>query len=604
MKFVFFLILTVLLVSCSATENQKNQLLVINQNYDQAIANYKLKITNNKLNHTAYYNLAQVYLLIKQFDLAEQAIKSALVIQPLNSKYLFLRGKINYYRKDYFLAITQLQSSVRMNYSNLESYYYLGKSYFNIGKVQQAKSTLQQALEIEPHYFPFVYLQVYIAFHSYSSTNLATEKEYLTWIQSMDKAIKLLPTDVRGYVLLADIYQAYGNTPSAMHILHTGIDKVPTTDKDQLYLKLANIHFQQGESQKAVQYIQSIQHQSAEVATLALEFTVSQHPDDNALTLVDKLIQTYPKDYNPLLLKGKIYLLQNKTKEAIQIFNSILLNNAKIAEAHFLLAKAYNRQEKVSNAIFHIQEALKVNPNNLHYHLFLIEQYLHHNQLIKAKNYLNALAIEKTSSTFFLLQAQLAKKEKNYQQANTFLQQASKIGFSLAQEREAVAVAMLNGNLQLAKNKLNLLNKLGDSSIKTKILNAKLLYLQNNKKQATSILQPLVRSDVNSLQAMIVLAMIYTEKNQFASAIQILAKAWQTQPYNPIISLQLINYYEWTKQYQKAIQVLGKLQTLQKTTIQNEIVFKQALYLKRLHQTQKSQRLLAQYNKSLLYSTL
>ena len=62
---------------------------------------------------------------------------------PITSKngqtILFLKGKVNYYRKRYDLAINQLFRLVKENFDFPEAFLFLGKSYETLGLLDKAK---------------------------------------------------------------------------------------------------------------------------------------------------------------------------------------------------------------------------------------------------------------------------------------------------------------------------------------------------------------------------------------------------------------------------------------------------------------------------------
>ena len=82
------------------------------------------------------------YIANKDFESALDYLDS-LGDLPINSKkgqtILFLKGKVNYHRKRYDLAINQLFRLVKENFDFPEAFLFLGKSYETLGLLDKAR---------------------------------------------------------------------------------------------------------------------------------------------------------------------------------------------------------------------------------------------------------------------------------------------------------------------------------------------------------------------------------------------------------------------------------------------------------------------------------
>lgn len=56
--------------------------------------------------------------------------------------------------RDYDAAIEAYRSAIRRRYYTAYAHYYLGRSYFNKGMIEDAKTAYREALRVDPLYEP------------------------------------------------------------------------------------------------------------------------------------------------------------------------------------------------------------------------------------------------------------------------------------------------------------------------------------------------------------------------------------------------------------------------------------------------------------------
>jgi len=82
---------------------------------------------------------------------AEEAFKKGVELEPLNAGAWLSLGQVYFLEKKYDEAVKALQNSIELDpLSYPEAYYYLGRTYLELGKKEEARSNFTKAVKLAP----------------------------------------------------------------------------------------------------------------------------------------------------------------------------------------------------------------------------------------------------------------------------------------------------------------------------------------------------------------------------------------------------------------------------------------------------------------------
>jgi tetratricopeptide (TPR) repeat protein len=152
--------------------------------------------------------------------------------------------------------------------------------------------------------------------------NTAWHTEKSLWEDALRKA----PESARPYINLAwSHYERKGDPQTALLLYNEALTKKRNSNSQyaKIYNNIANIYYQRGDCQRAVDYWQKSQEVSDSFYTpryrLAMALARCGRYDD-ALAYIDGVLEQEPDFISALKLKGVILLLQDQPRKALGLF--------------------------------------------------------------------------------------------------------------------------------------------------------------------------------------------------------------------------------------------------------------------------------------------
>ena len=122
-------------------------------NFDKAIETYKyilIRYNDSPIAvECANANLGDIYLTLKQLDLAEVHIKKAISCDPKKPDYYYLLGFVYSIQSEWKKAIVEFRVAIRVEPDNAEYLRGLGWAVFNGGNKSEGLEYLHKANELE-----------------------------------------------------------------------------------------------------------------------------------------------------------------------------------------------------------------------------------------------------------------------------------------------------------------------------------------------------------------------------------------------------------------------------------------------------------------------
>ena len=298
-----------------ALENQKNN------NFEEAIKNYK-KVLKAEPNHfIALFNSALIFSKNKKYKNAIEYFKKAIKIKPNNANCYNNLG--NAYKDQDKLKESKVyyEKTIKIEPKHANAHYNLGSVYFAKNNIQKAEEYYQIATNLNPmHHNAFFGLGLIF--------NQKGEMEKS--IEVFNKAIKIQPKDFRSYNNLGTIYEKLGNIERAKTYYKKVLDLV--SKHPGAHNNLANIYVVEGNNEEA------IEHYKEALKFMPNNFIVVYH-----LSLLEpEMIDTNLKNNIKKNLKNKNINKKNKSY------------------ANFLLSKYENRSKDYKKEIFYLNQAHKL----------------------------------------------------------------------------------------------------------------------------------------------------------------------------------------------------------------------------------------------------
>ena len=335
--------------------------------YSEAVDTFKSILSQQPTNVDALFQLANVYKLQDELELAIQTFnqilriagsKNAEIPERLYGLTHLALSEIYCKQSKLDTAEQHAKEAVQSRPSDADTHYRLGYIYTHQAKFDEALAAFKRTLARNPD-FPEVYEWLGLIALMQNKPQQA--------VAYYQTAIEKKPYVQSAYYNLAKAYRLLGNMPAAteqlklFHQMKTYYDRTYAVESalaeepmnTTLRLKLAEIH---------------LEHKHIAAAVATYQGLIRLHP--NLTVGYDKL--------------GRLYMNLNMPQHAIPFFQKVLELNPDTVEAHVRLGWLYTKSKTFDKAESHLQAAIEKMPQlSLAYH-GLAEVYTQQGQLQKA----------------------------------------------------------------------------------------------------------------------------------------------------------------------------------------------------------------------------
>jgi tetratricopeptide (TPR) repeat protein len=393
--------------------------------------------------------LAKIALNLGEYGVAQKAVENAIEIWQDEPGWHYIAAKICKEISDSTGAINHLLEATSLSPKNSSYQLELGKLYFDNAdddphKIKQALKSFENALELNPNDISSLLL---LASTQYKLNDLVNAEKNTRNALVIDPnradiyqllseiairnddfqgaynyanhAIQLSPKDLHSTIILARALSALGRYNEALAKLNTMVPTAP----DPKYLHLERI--------KILQQING---------------------SKGVLEELQKLVNSYPEDFNILSALAKVYVEIDETNNAILTAQQALeicpekTPRNEQASIHLLIGKVLHQTGQLDQSIFHLNEAIHLAPDRLEPYLELglaLKERREYQQAIQLFEQATSIAPDDPRAPY---QAGLALKEsKDYRSSETMLRRAVTLApHDLNIRRQLAAVVALN----------------------------------------------------------------------------------------------------------------------------------------------------------------
>ena len=414
------------------------------------------------------YLLARTAKSIGNFDLAFPAIQSALYWWPDEPQWQHLAGEIAISVGDTHTAILYFEEAVRLEPSQPEHYYQLGKAYLDHSASDRqllvsAIHALEKAAELDSD-------QVDIILALARGYCNAGDFERAT--QQAERAIELAPGTIRPLLLRTEIALQAGDAQkaheyilAALQVKESGLEAATVASEQiTLIILLARTLASLNRSDEALSAIDMALSQANNQLPLLLEraqIMAYAHGPEPAMRTLQELTLEYPKEasvyyhlaeyqaeagqYEPAIRSAQ-YALQLASLPVEETETHFSLSEDELTHIHMLLGHLLRNMGQLDQAIHHLSEAIQLTPSLMEAYLELGSTYQDRRDLDRAlQAYDQAMKLGAEDPRPYYLAALALKECKDYQNAETLLRRAAALApTDLAIRRQLGAVIALN----------------------------------------------------------------------------------------------------------------------------------------------------------------
>lgn len=368
-------------------------------------------------------------------------------------------------------------------------------------------------------------------------------------------------TDANGFYESGDYDKAVIQLKNAL--------KIQNRSKDANDL-LSKIYLKQGNAQEAFKTfirLEQIDPDNLEYQIQLASFHLLAKNRTEAETRVEKVLSKEPDNIKALYLKAGVLSLHKRGVEEIEpVYLKIIRLDPEQDRAHFSLAQLYASQKKFEDALTHLNEAIRIQPDNIAYSTAVYRFYLTRGEYETAQKVLETLGENRpTDARPRILLGNFYQARNQPEMAETLFLKAIEVDpekieplmvlarFYNGQEKRDAAEALIKKALEIEPGSYEVKNAYADfhfvndeilkadtlvdeilaarpEYIPGKLLKGRILIRQRAYDPAIKIFQDLVNEEPDSDIYNLLLGSAYYEKNDLKNAKPFIAKAVEKNP--------------------------------------------------------------------------
>ena len=369
-----------------------------------------------------YCALASSYRSSGKLDQAEQAARWVLDRYPDNTNALLEISNIYSIRKDYDGQMQSIERAISIDPGNAIAQYMLGKVNILLGNIEEARTAMARALQIEPEHS---------SWHFQLGTLCREQNESDAALSHFQKAVQLSSEQqleenivIQYQIELARAYSSDGDNVAAREQYDAALEhgdinaelliETGRVCMDQKDVLAAIERFEQavglqpgaieplvgvleaamilGDKDKAEAYALKVLKQdpdNSSALTILAELYAAQGDTNNALVSIDHAIENTNNPAPVILEKARLLTKASKHDQALSVLESEITVLSENHDAWELLGDLYEHSGDLESSINAFANAIELAPLHFHCHLRIAELCIQHNELDKAMLYLD-----------------------------------------------------------------------------------------------------------------------------------------------------------------------------------------------------------------------
>lgn len=382
---------------------------------------------------------------------ALQAVESSLEVYPDEANWHILAARLaaldTSNQAGLLKTITHLEQALKSNSQSLEVYLRLAELYLAVQKTDSAIQILESASAL---YEDNPQLDYWLAKAYLQSQQLELAAQ--TAQSAMDKN----PLDVDYLYLRGEIALKMGDAATALQLAEQALEQ--PAENPLIWSLFARALYAAGKTDDALRVLEQTIPLKVEFLTLHLERIAILHESKGAkaaLTEINTLLEAFPQSALLLLQQARLLAESGEVESAISAAQSALRQCHQGAPpvaledhalTHRLLGELFYRSGHLDQALYQLNEAITLLPNDESAYLILADIYLSRGESERALTaYQRCLSLNAENAQAYFKAGVLYKELKDYPSAEQMLRQAARLEpTNLAIQRQLGAVIALN----------------------------------------------------------------------------------------------------------------------------------------------------------------
>lgn len=382
---------------------------------------------------------------------ALQAVESALEYYPDEANWHILAAQLaaidTSNQSSLLNAIAHLEQALQYNSQSLDVYLRLAELYLAIQKPESAIQILENAAVL---YEENPQLDYWLAKAYLQSQQLELAAQ--TAQSAMDKN----PLEVDYLYLRGEIALKMGDAATALQLAEQALEQ--PAENPLIWSLFARALHAAGKTDDALRVLEQTIPLKVEFLTLHLERIAILHESKGAkaaLAEINTLLEAFPQSALLLLEQAKLLAESDQVESAISAAQSALRQCHQGASpvaledhalTHRLLGELFYCSGHLDQAVYHLNEAITLLPNDESAYLILADIYLSRGESERALTaYQRCLSLNAENAQAYFKAGVLYKELKDYPNAEQMLRQAARLEpTNLAIQRQLGAVIALN----------------------------------------------------------------------------------------------------------------------------------------------------------------
>ena len=386
--------------------------------YTHLAQTLKLDSENDK----ARLKLAKLYLLGGNLDQAALEIKLLSEKKADNPDVIALNGAVLLKRGDTISALAEAKKALAIDSSHIDSVGLAVGVYLAEEDYATAEQQVKQSLENKPNELALHLMKLQIHMKSKNADLVEQDYQEITkqFPEQLDysfafakfyvgthqdsKALDLLQSvveknndELKPKLVLVD-FLLQKNIELAEPAIKKFIEANP--DEPDLYFKLANLYILQNRNNEAKEPLKWVvenngnDRKGIKAKSILAKVAIKEGDNTFASEKIEEILAVDGRNYDALLLKARINMINGSQDEAITDLRGVLRDYAQSDEAMVLLGQAFLMKESPELAVENFRNALAINPGNFYAVLPIVSSMIESEDIGRAEELLqNALKI-------------------------------------------------------------------------------------------------------------------------------------------------------------------------------------------------------------------
>jgi putative PEP-CTERM system TPR-repeat lipoprotein len=515
---------------------------------EKVMATYRTISELDPKDFTSLFRMGLLHLDTKDNVSAEKFADLLTGKFPKRPEGYLLKGMVQYKKKDYNLAITSFQNSLKSN-AGVIAYYYLGLSHYYRGEYETGISQLRKIIDKIP---------------DYDNARLMTAIMLLKLKRADDAMVELRrvishdDTNALAHNLLGSALLEKGENEEGMRELERAIKLDP---------KLVDAHLKKG------------------VVSLAKGKTLDGE------TELETAVRVAPEILKTRFMLASYYMKTEKYGSAIRVLREGLTGNASDAALYNAMAAPLFAQKNSEEAIKSLQKAKTLNPDLPSPYINLAAYQASRREYDKALAEFNALQTRNPRNLAALIgTAQIFEAKGDMKQALAYYRKATETGnstsflmlasFHLKQKDSAAALRVLDEAVKKDPKNMAAVEMMGGVHLKEKrfkeaVASFEQLAIVNEQKaypllvsayegagdgrKAEETARKVIEKNKRSAYGYVVLASLFDSRKDYARAADALKEGIRVEPKNLPAQMMLGTTQVKKKEYGEALKTFAQV---------------------------------------------